>query len=329
MIASQFYVCANGITRYGLSHGAIKGVLVTVPPPDEQDAIVRFLDWATARLDRAIRIKRKLISLLNEQKQAIIHRAVTFGLDPNVPLKRSGIDWLPEMPAHWETRRNSRLFTERIERGRFGLPILMVSLRTGITEGSAFDADGRPKRLLADSTGYKFAAHGDVAYNMMRMWQGAVGTVPKDGLISPAYVVARPRPGAFSRYYELLFRTDDCKNEVNRMSRGIVSDRNRLYWDQFKRLVVPFPSFEEQKRIVLQVDAETSSLNSAISRISSEVDILLEYRTCLIADVVTGKFDVRGIEIPTEEITEPAEPLESAEFELDEDELVEEYADAD
>ena len=104
-IAAQFHVEANGVTRYGLSHGAIQSVAIPLPPPDEQAAIVRFLDWANGRLERAIRAKRKVIALLNEQKQAIIHRAVTRGLDPSVPLKPSGIPWLGEIPQHWEVRR--------------------------------------------------------------------------------------------------------------------------------------------------------------------------------------------------------------------------------
>ena len=78
----------------------------SAPPPDEQAAIVRFLDWANGRLERAIRAKRKVIALLNEQKQAIIHRAVTRGLDPSVPLKPSGIPWLGDIPQHWEVRAN-------------------------------------------------------------------------------------------------------------------------------------------------------------------------------------------------------------------------------
>ena len=104
-IAAQFHVEANGVTRYGLSHGAIQGVAIPLPPPAEQAAIVRFLDWANGRLERAIRAKRKVIALLNEQKQAIIHRAVTRGLDPTVPLKPSGIPWLGDIPQHWEVRR--------------------------------------------------------------------------------------------------------------------------------------------------------------------------------------------------------------------------------
>ena len=195
-------------------------VPIVVPTIDEQAAIVRFLDWANGRLERTIRAKRKVIALLHDQKQAIIHYAITLGLDPNVPLKPSGIPWLGEIPKPWEVRRNSRLFDERIEKGREGLPILVVSLRTGVSEGSETDEDGRPKRLIADVTGYKFTEKGDIAYNMMRMWQGAVGVVATTGLVSSAYVVAKPRLGVITGYFEMLFRIDDCKGPAE----------NNLYW---------------------------------------------------------------------------------------------------
>ncbi|MBK7203200.1 restriction endonuclease subunit S [Candidatus Amarolinea dominans] len=114
-VASQYYVSANGVTRYGLSHDAIKSVLVPVPPPDEQLAIIRYLDYVDRRIRRYIRAKQKLIALLNEQKQGIIHQAVTRGLDPNVRLKPSGVEWLGEVPEHWQVVRSKRLFSARKE----------------------------------------------------------------------------------------------------------------------------------------------------------------------------------------------------------------------
>jgi len=289
-----------------------KVIYSVLPPPAEQAAIVRFLDHANRRIDRFIRAKRKLIGLLNEQKQAIIHRAVTRGLDPNVKLKPSGIPWLGDVPEHWEVRRKSYLFDERNERGRLGLPILVVSLRTGVTEGQNIDEDGKEKRLIADVTKYKFAEKDDIAYNMMRMWQGAVGVVPVPGMVSPAYVVAMPRFSVLSGYYDLLIHTDDCKNEVNRHSRGIVTDRNRLYWDQFKRLFFPLPPFPEQNQIVSWLEQETATLNTAGARTEREIDLLREYRTRLTADVVTGKVDVREAakRLPAEaEVLPPADDL--------------------
>jgi type I restriction enzyme S subunit len=299
LLKCQPYIAAlrrtSDLVRDGqaLRYANFGQIHLPLPPYDEQAAIVRFLVHAKAKIERAIRGKRKLIALLNEQKQAIIHRAVTRGIDPTVKFRGSGVPWLGDVPEHWDVRRSSYLFDERNERGRIGLPILVVSLRTGVTVGSDVDEDGREKRLIADVTKYKFADKGDIAYNMMRMWQGAVGVVPVPGMVSPAYVVAKPRPGVFSVYFDHLFHTDDCKNEVNRHSRGIVTDRNRLYWDQFKRLLFPLPQYAEQKAIAARIESETSTLNVAIARTEREIGLIREYRTTLTADVVTGRLDVR------------------------------------
>jgi type I restriction enzyme S subunit len=157
---------------------------ITLPPLAEQAAIVRILDHADRRIRRHIRAKQKLIKLLEEQRQAIIHRAVTRGLDPNVRLKPSGVEWLGDVPEHWEVRRNGRLFAQRNETGLRDLRILEVSLRTGVRVRD-FENSER-KQVMADREKYKRAVAGDIAYNMMRMWQGAVGVVPTDGLASPA-----------------------------------------------------------------------------------------------------------------------------------------------
>ena len=115
-----FYGLGSGL-RQNLDWGDFKRMLIFIPPPEEQAAMVRFLDYANGRLERAIRAKRKVIALLHEQKQAIIHRAVTRGLDPTVPLKPSGIDWFGDVPGHWRTSRLARLST-RIGDGLHGTP---------------------------------------------------------------------------------------------------------------------------------------------------------------------------------------------------------------
>jgi type I restriction enzyme S subunit len=117
------------------------------------------------------------------------------------------------VPAHWEIRRNGRLFVQRNETGFSDLPILEVSLRTGVRVRT-FGGSQR-KQAMFDRNKYKRAECGDIAYNMMRLWQGAVGIAPVDGHVSPAYVVARPLAGTDSRYYAYLFRTWAYMNEVN------------------------------------------------------------------------------------------------------------------
>jgi type I restriction enzyme S subunit len=291
---AHFGQASDGVRvgQWDLTISGMRQIPVLVPPPDEQAAIVRFLDHANSRIERAIRAKRKIITLLNEQKQAIIHRAVTRSLDPSVPLKPSGIPWLGEIPEHWRVVRNMALFWHRVEAGIADMPVLQVSLHSGVTAES-LDQFGRPKRLIADATKYKLVRCSDLAYNTMRMWQGAIGVVPIDGLVSPAYVVLAPRAEACPEFYNHVFRTEFYKQQVNRYSTGIVSDRNRLYWDSFKQMpniLLPKP---EQEKIVAFIVNETRHLETAISNLEREIALLREYRTRLTADVVTGKLDVR------------------------------------
>lgn len=169
-------------------------------------------------------------------------------LNPYTAMKDSGVRWLGEVPAGWEVRRNGRLFAERKETGFPDLPILEVSLKTGVRVRD-FGLSQR-KQVMSDRDKYKRAASGDIAYNMMRMWQGAVGVAPTDGLVSPAYVVARPLQGTVPGYFAYLYRTSAYMGEVNNYSHGIVADRNRLYWDEFKQIPTPYPPPDEQSAIV-------------------------------------------------------------------------------
>ena len=308
-VLNQFSLASRGTTRKILDRGDFRRIVVLLPSAGEQTAIGRFLDWANGRLERAIRAKRKVIALITEQKQAIIHRAVTRGLDPHVRLKPSGIEWLGEVPKHWDTVRNGQLFTQRKETGFPDLPILEVSLKTGVRIRSFGSSDR--KQVMTDRSKYKRAAKGDLAYNMMRMWQGAVGVTPVDGLVSPAYVIAKPLKEIEPRYFSALFRTDAYMAEVDKYSRGIVKDRNRLYWEDFKQMPTICPPPNEQLAIADAIDQSTVTMNSGIQRMDREIDLLREYRTRLIADVVTGKLDVReAAERLPAEAEEPPEEVE-------------------
>ena len=290
-----------------------------LPPLPEQAAIVRFLDYADRRIRRYIRAKQKLIKLLEEQKQAIIHRAVTRGLDPNVRLNPSGVEWLGDVPEHWEVRRNGRLFMQRNETGFPSLPILEVSLRTGVRVRDFENSDR--KQAMGDREKYKRAVRGDVAYNMMRMWQGAAGVAPVDGLVSPAYVVARPLSGTESRYFTYLFRIPAYMGEVDKYSRGIVKDRNRLYWEDFKQIPSPYPPLSEQVAIADAIESASEEIDTATHQVHREIALLREYRTRLIADVVTGKLDVREAATQLPDQTEDTDSLDDFESGLIDEEV--------
>lgn len=169
------------------------------------------------------------------------------GLVPYPEYRDSGLPWLPKIPASWSVARNGRLFTQRNKTGHSDLPILEVSLRSGVRVRDM--KDGGRKQVMADRSKYKQARAGDLAYNTMRMWQGAVGVAPVDGLVSPAYVVATPVPEVDASYLARLFRTSEYLREIDTFSRGIVKDRNRLYWEAFKQIPTPLPPLEEQAAI--------------------------------------------------------------------------------
>lgn len=207
------------------------------------------------------------------------------GLAPYASYRESGLPWLGAIPCHWDVRRNGRLFAERVETGFEDLPILEVSLRTGVRIRDM--ENGARKQQMADRSKYKRAAKGDIAYNMMRMWQGAVGVAPEDGLISPAYVVARPFPEIDPRYYTYLFRTTAYMREVNKFSRGIVSDRNRLYWDEFKQMPSAFPPSEEQTRIADFLDDHGRRTSRLIRNKRRLIALLNEQKQAIINRAVT------------------------------------------
>jgi len=285
-----------GVAYPAIAETKLRAFEVCVPPMAEQTAIARFLDHVTSRIDRYVRAKEKLITLLAEQKEALIHEAVTGRIDvrtgkPYPAYKDSGVEWLGDIPAHWRLVRNARLFQQRNESGHSALPILEVFLRSGVRVRN-FTVSGR-KQVMADREMYKRAVKGDVTYNTMRMWQGAVGAAPIDGLVSPAYVVARPLPGTQSQYFEHLFRTHDYMRHVNRHSRGIVKDRNRLYWEDFKQMASLCPPTNEQALIADAIRRDAKRIGSGIGNARRQIGSANEYRTRLIADVVTGKLDVR------------------------------------
>jgi type I restriction enzyme S subunit len=211
------------------------------------------------------------------------------GLRPYSETKPTGLPWLGDVPAHWDVRRNGRLFGARRETGFPDLPILEVSIRSGVRIRD-FD-NGARKQEMADRSKYQRAVRGDIAYNMMRMWQGAVGIAPADGLVSPAYVVARPFSETDAAYYAYMFRTAAYMREVDTFSRGIVPDRNRLYWESFKQMLSVYPPLDEQRLIVRFLDwhgGQTAKLIRAKKRI---IALLNEQKQAIIHRAVTRGLD--------------------------------------
>jgi type I restriction enzyme, S subunit len=269
----------------------LKNFPLPLPCFEEQEAILGFLDRETAKINGLIAKKERLIELLQEKRTALISQAAIKGLDPNAPTKESGVDWVQWIPQHWRVRRNGFLFSDRDERDFPELPILEVSIHTGVKVRKF--SDEHVEQKAEDPATYKRSLKGDVVFNKMRMWQGAVGVSPVDGLVSPDYQVCEPRNGVCTRYFEQLFRTSFYMTEINRYSHGIVMDRNRLYWDQFKQMPSLLPPHNEQLEIVAFMDETTERTNRLIAKVREGIEKLREYRTALISAAVTGKIDVR------------------------------------
>ena len=290
---------------------------VPLPPLSEQAAIVRFLDHADRRIRRYLRAKQKLIALLEEQKQAIIHRAVTRGLDPNVRLKPSGVEWLGEVPAHWEVRPAKGDFREADERSETGSEeLLSVSHITGVTPRSEKNIT---MFMAVSNVGYKLCRPGDLVINTMWAWMAALGVARQTGIVSPSYAVYRPHRSSrlLGEYADLLLQTVPYKSEYICRSTGIRSSRLRMYPEEFLRIKLLCPPPEEQRAIVEIVSKESVDARRAIDLAQGELSLLREYLTRLIADVVTGKLDVRAAAARLPDEVEELEPLDEADALID------------
>lgn len=281
-----------------------------IPPLSEQSAIVRYLDYMDRRIRRYIHAKQKLIKLLEEQKQAIIHRAVTRGLDPNVKLKPSGVEWLGDVPEGWEVKPAKRYYREIDERSLSGSEeLLSVSHITGVTPRS----EKNITMFMAESyIGYKLCRENDLVINTMWAWAGALGVSKQTGIVSSSYAVYRPiQENIFiNQFIDLLLRTKPYVDEYIRCSTGIRSSRLRLYPEMFLRIPIICPPINEQQIILENVFNSTSNFEHAIQSALREISLLREYRTRLIADVVTGKIDVREAAASLPDEVEEPEVLE-------------------
>ncbi len=286
-----------------------------LPPKEEQEMIGKFLDWANGRLDRAIKAKRKIITLLNEQKQAIIHRAVTRGLDPSVPLKPSGIPWLGDIPQHWELWRVSRF--ARVGNGSTPsranpsywhggtYPWLNSSQ---VNRGRIDSADQFvTRRALCECHLPKVSAGSVlVAITGQGKTRGMSAVLEIESTINQHIAYITPRiPVASLEYIHLALTAAYLQLRAESDDSG--STKGAITCEDLKRFKLPIPPQKEQDELLRYSQAEVQNLNNTSTRLSHEIDLLSEYRTRLVADVVTGKLDVReaAANLPDETESEP------------------------
>jgi type I restriction enzyme S subunit len=280
--------------------------VVPLPPLPEQTAIVRYLDYVDRRIRRYIRTKQKLIALLNEQKQAIIHQAVTRGLDPNIRLKSSGIEWLGDVPEHWEVRRLKFLAhiktggRDTVHRKDDGAYPFFVRSQT-VERIDSYSFDGEAVLTAGDGAGVAKVFHyinGKFDYHQ-RVYK---------------FSSFRKVHGRFFFYYF------SCTLRFEAFRETAKSTVDSLRLPMLQNFPVPLPPIEEQDEIVMAVERQTQELDRSLATVRREISLLREYRTRLIADVVTGKLDVCAAAAALPEEGEAPEVLEETPDEAEEGE---------
>ncbi len=297
-LAYQFHIEAKGVTRYGLSQDNIKSVRLPLPPLPEQTAIVRYLDHTNRRIRRYISSRERLIELLEEYRQAVIHHAVTCGLAPDVRLKPSGVEWLGDVPEHWEVSAVKRHYSIQLGKMLQNGPnvptdIAVPYLKAQHVQWFSVRTTDAPTMW---ATPHEIEQFGIRAGDLLVCEGGEGGRCCLVEEVPPGYIIQnalhRVRPSG------------NCRNDYLQY---VMSSISKTGWfdainnkatiahftvEKFDSLMIPVPPLPEQTAIVAYLDKATADIDAAIDRARREIELLGEYRTRLIADVVTGKVDV-------------------------------------
>lgn len=265
---------------------------IYVPDIEFQKKLVYLLNDKCEKINTLCNKIQYEIDKLVEYKTSLITEAVTKGITAGVKTKESNIGWIGSVPSHWKVYRIADVYCDRNERGDETLPILSVSINSGVSDKEIDDSEKERIFIRSeDKTKYKRVYPGDFTYNMMRAWQGGMGAVRVEGMVSPAYVVAKPtgRVEIESRFIEALLRSPLGVEEINRYSYGIMDFRKRLYWPQFRMIKIALPDIKEQRAIADYIDKKTSEIDELIKIKAEQIKKLEEYKKSIVYEVVTGK----------------------------------------
>ncbi|MGL5678034.1 MAG: restriction endonuclease subunit S [Plesiomonas shigelloides] len=298
-IRSKLYVSFFGsasdgvrIGQWDLSKARMKVIPFVLPSEEEQSLIANFLDKKAAQIDDAIAIKEQQISLLRERKQIIVHQAVTRGLDPNVSMKDSEVEWIGKIPAHWDLVKLGSCLSPVSVKNCPELPLLSITREQGVIERDVDDKDSNHNFIPDDLSGYKKLEKGQFGMNKMKAWQGSYGVSKFTGIVSPAYFVFN-----FTKAINPEFFNWAIRSKLYVSFFGSASDGVRIgQWDLSKARmkVIPFvlPSEEEQLLIAKHLDEKLEQVDVAIKIKLQQIERLREYKSSLINSAVTGKFKI-------------------------------------
>ena len=302
----QFYVAANGITRFGLGGDAIRTGVFPVAPIEEQRAIADFLDRETAKIDALVARKERLIELLQEKRTALIARAVTRGLDPGVPMKASGVEWLGEIPAHWEVIPFGRLIA-RIEQGwspvaedRSAAEDEWGVIKLSAVNKGNFRQDEHkslPSDVRADA---RYEIREDDFLLTRSNTPDLVGDVCVVGAVRSrlmlcdlVYRLDLVREKVHRDFLAYWFLSRIGRQQIRVEARGSSQSMVKVSQGIIRAWTVVMPSLDEQRVVSVFLARKTAGIDALIAKIHEAIDKLREFRTTLISAAVTGKIDVR------------------------------------
>lgn len=287
----------NGILehRKSISWDTLKNHPVPVPSLEVQRSIANYLDRETAETDAFIADQEELIELLSERRTATITRAVARGLDPNAPMKYSGVSWLGEVPNHWRIQRLWTLYDREKNVGYPEEQMLSVFRDYGVVPKNSRE---NLNKTAENRNIYQLVETGWLVCNRMKAWQGSVGISTYRGIVSGHYICFRPKHNESSRYLNYLFRSAPYIAGYRSISRGVRIGQAEIDNDDYRLLPVLLPTVAEQKAIIAYLDRETAEIDAAIADAREAIALSKERRAAVISAAVTGKIDVRDLVDP-------------------------------
>lgn len=316
LFSEEYYRNGRGIVAdlWTTRYSEMKTILLPVPPRDEQDQIVRYLDWQVSKSNRLIAAKKQEIALFEESKVNHIANVVLHGIRHHehcIETTEFG-----SIPAHWQIIQNKRLFCERVEHSETGTETLLsVSKHYGVKPSAELTEDEQFATIkpALSLVGYKVLRKNDLVMNIMRARNGSYGISAYDGIVSPAYCIYYTTKECNVKYLHYFLRTPHVKSLFEAYSSGIAEHRRRLYPEDFLRLKSVLPPIEEQDEIVEHIEQAIVKYDAGIANLRQQIACLQDMKTRLISDVVTGQVDVRGIEVPEYEVVEDTDTREEPE----------------
>lgn len=314
VMVNQYLIRSKGVgsIQRNIYWQGLKRVLVPIPPKEEQEAIVGYLDWQLSKINKLIDIKKKEIKRVTELKKTVVNEAVTHGLNPNVPMKDSGVEWLGKIPAHWATIKLRQILHPFSEKNHPELPLLSVVREQGVIVRDIEDKESNHNFIPDDLSGYKMVKKGQFAMNKMKAWQGSYGISDYTGIVSPAYFVFDVDFENLE-YFHYAIRSRVYVNFFAQASDGIRVGQWDLSINKMKEIPFIVPPVDEQKAIIDYIPVAFEKYDITIAKLNEEVDVLHELRNKIIFEGITGQIDVRNVEIPEYEYVEETEEVDGDE----------------